>query len=89
MSLEYGYSDITRNRERRPTPDDYVVPGKAATVIVEALRAAGAAGLSGAELNKKVMDAGLSGAAADKAKTRLKQARTVTQKDGRWRLGAQ
>ncbi|RTM15261.1 MAG: hypothetical protein EKK33_01415 [Bradyrhizobiaceae bacterium] len=62
------------------------VPGKAAAVIVDALRAAGAMGLSGAELNKKVMDAGLSGAAADKAKTRLKQAQTLTQKDGRWHL---
>ena len=80
-------------REASPAQDDRVaatgVPGKAAAKIIEALKAAGANGLSGAELNTKVLDAGLSVAAADKAKTRLKHAKMVTLEDGRWRLVAQ
>ncbi|MGP8122259.1 MAG: hypothetical protein ACLP8B_17285 [Xanthobacteraceae bacterium] len=76
-------------REASPAQNDRVaatgVPGKAAAVIVEALRAAGENGLSGAELNAKVLEAGLSVAAADKAKTRLKHSKMVTLENGRWR----
>lgn len=63
-----------------------VVPGKAASLILEALRVAGRDGLAGGELNTKVQDAGLSVAAADKAKARLKQSGAVTLEGGRWRL---
>lgn len=64
------------------------VPGRAAALIVDALRAAGKEGLAGGELNKKVQDAGLSLAAADKAKGRLKHSGAVTLEGGRWRLAA-
>lgn len=50
-----------------------VVLGRAATVIVEALKRAGEAGLSGTELNDAVRDAQMSKDASEKAKTRLKR----------------
>jgi hypothetical protein len=62
------------------------VPGKASAIIVEALRKATSEGLAGGALNKKILDAGLSVAAADKAKARLKQAGIVKLEDGLWRL---
>lgn len=58
------------------------VPGRAAALIVDALRAAGKDGLAGGELNKKVQDGGLSLAAADKAKGRLKHSGAVTLEGG-------
>lgn len=64
------------------------VPGRAAALIVKALRPAGKNGLSGGELNKIVQEAGLSSAAADKAKARLKHSGAVTLEDGRWRLAS-
>jgi hypothetical protein len=62
------------------------VPGKASAIIVEALRKTTSEGLAGGALNKKILDAGLSVAAADKAKARLKQAGIVKLEDGMWRL---
>jgi hypothetical protein len=62
------------------------VPSSTSVLITDALRAAGKDGLSGGDLNKKVQEAGLSLAAADKAKARLKQAGAVTLEGGRWRL---
>ena len=84
-------ANVSPVRKRRPVgPDDRsAIQGKAATVITEALRAAGDDGLSGAELSKKVVEAGLSSAAADKAKTRLRQSQSVTQRNGRWYLPVQ
>ena len=53
---------IASDGDRAPAP---VVHGRVASLIVEALRAAGESGLSGAELNKQVLDAGLLAATAD------------------------
>jgi predicted transcriptional regulator len=76
--------------EASPAQGDRVartgVPGNASTIMVEALRSAGTNGLGGGEVNKKILDAGLSVAAADKAKARLKHAGIVELKDKRWRL---
>ncbi|MCK1446770.1 hypothetical protein IVB43_30865 [Bradyrhizobium sp. 48] len=72
--------------KRAATRLEAAVPGRAGALIAEALRTAGKFGLTGGELNKVVQDAGLSLAAADKAKARLKQSGTVTLLDGRWRL---
>ncbi|MET4207345.1 hypothetical protein [Bradyrhizobium sp. LA2.1] len=82
-----GASPSGLDSQRVSAPDGMnkaPIQGKASALIVEALRTAGELGLSGAELSKKVIDAGLSSAAADKAKTRLRQAGMVTQKGGRW-----
>jgi hypothetical protein len=72
--------------ERATTRVEAAVPGRAGVLIAESLRTAGKFGLTGGELNKVVQDAGLSLAAADKAKARLKQSGAVTLVDGRWRL---
>lgn len=56
------------------------------SIMIIALAKAGAEGLSGTEVNKVILDRGLSVAAADKAKARLKHAGFVELKDGRWRL---
>lgn len=63
-----------------------MVPGRAGALIAGALRTAGKLGLTGGELNKVVQDAGLSLAAADKAKARLKQSGVITLEGGQWRL---
>ena len=60
--------------------------GNSPSVMMVALAKAGADGLSGGEVNKAILDRGLSVAAADKAKARLKHAGMVELKDGRWRL---
>lgn len=77
-------------QEASPAQDDRKgrtgVPGRASAIMVEALRAAGAEGLAGGEVNRKILDAGLSVAAADKAKSRLKHAGIVKLEEGRWRL---
>lgn len=77
-------------KEASPAQDDRKartgVPGRASAIMVEALRDAGAEGLGGGEINRKVLDAGLSVAAADKAKARLKHAGIVKLEEGRWRL---
>lgn len=80
--------NVSPIKKKRPVgPDNKsAVQANAATVITEALRTAGDDGLSGADLTKKVVEAGLSSAAADKAKTRLRQSKSVTQRDGRWYL---
>jgi hypothetical protein len=72
--------------EPAATAKDVVVPGRAGALIAGALRTAGKLGLTGGELNKVVQDAGLSLAAADKAKARLKQSGVITLEDGQWRL---
>jgi len=60
--------------------------GNSSSIMIIALAKAGADGLSGGEVNKAILDRGLSVAAADKAKARLKHAGMVDLKDGRWRL---
>jgi hypothetical protein len=60
--------------------------GKAFEIMIGALGAAGEIGLPAADLNKKVIDAGGSLWAAEKARTRLRRARMATLQDGRWRL---
>lgn len=78
---------VAKRKFKRAAPRlEAAVPGRAGVLIAEALRTAGKIGLSGGELNKVVQDAGLSLAAADKAKARLKQSGAVTLVDGRWRL---
>lgn len=77
-------------REASPAQDDRKVrtgvPGRASAIMVEALYEAGAEGLGGGEVNRKVLGGGLSVAAADKAKARLKHAGIVKLEEGRWRL---
>jgi hypothetical protein len=61
--------------------------GNASSIMLTALAKVGAAGLSGGEVNKAILDRGLSVAAADKAKGRLKHAKLVELGDDRrWRL---
>jgi predicted transcriptional regulator len=78
-------------REASPAQDDRKartgVPGRASAIMVEALRVAGTEGLAGGEINRKILGSGLSVAAADKAKARLKHAKLVElTEDKRWRL---
>jgi hypothetical protein len=77
-------------KEASPAQDDRKahtgVPGRASAIMVKALRESGNDGLTGGEVNRKVLDAGLSVAAADKAKARLKHAGIVKLEEGRWRL---
>jgi len=61
--------------------------GNASSFMMTALAKAGPDGLSGSEVNKAIQDRGLSIAAADKAKGRLKHADLVKLgEDRRWRL---
>jgi DUF1009 family protein len=60
--------------------------GNSSSIIVAALAKSGVGGLSGSEVNKVILDRGLSIAAADKAKARLRHAGMVELKDRRWRL---
>jgi len=61
--------------------------GNASSIMMTALAKAGADGLLGSEVNKAIQNRGLSVAAADKAKGRLKHALLVELgADRRWRL---
>jgi hypothetical protein len=61
--------------------------GNASSIMMTALAKAGADGLFGSEVNKAIQNRGLSVAAADKAKGRLKHALLVELgADRRWRL---